>query len=286
MEIIGFTAGIISLAGLFSTCIDAFAFLQAGQSLERDLKIVLVKLDIEKARLLSWGNAVGIARGVNDGRSSIFNNQVTEEIIRSILENIKHVLTDSQRLREKYALGEMSESPVAITATQRIDFVSRTSLYIFRGSYNRLCNRIAQNLPRVSPARRVTWAIRDRERFSDLVKDLRELVDGLVGLAPGPTQTDRIIEDDIASLRIDNLRLVEEATRNEEAYRGLSDTVSEAIQATELGTTVDHRDLEEWLADQIDPEATQARPSSPTLSWRMQVLREGKLNCHHWLLSC
>lgn len=255
-EFIGLTTGIVSLAGLFSTCIDAFAYVKAGQSLERNLEVVLVKLDIEKARLVSWGNTVGIVRGVSDGRSKIFDNPITEDTIRSILENIKLLLTDSRKLQDKYALQEIPESAQDII-TRRFDFVSRTSLSIFRGSYNRFCNRTAQNNDRVSVARRVTWAIRDHERFTCLVTDLRILVDGLVNLTP-PTlwsAAERILEDDVASLRLANLRLVEEALQDEDRYQALSDAVSEAIQATELGT-IDH-----WL-DEMNPLEAEQVPAN------------------------
>jgi hypothetical protein len=39
-----------------------FGYFKAVQSLTEDLNILLVKLDIEKTRLLIWGNAVGILK--------------------------------------------------------------------------------------------------------------------------------------------------------------------------------------------------------------------------------
>jgi hypothetical protein len=37
-----------------------FGYFKAAQRLAEDLNILLVKLDIEKTRLLNWGNAAGI----------------------------------------------------------------------------------------------------------------------------------------------------------------------------------------------------------------------------------
>lgn len=59
----------VVLAGLFSTCIDCFDLFEAAHALEEDSKILLVKLDLEKTRLLIWGNAVGIVDDA-DGSSS------------------------------------------------------------------------------------------------------------------------------------------------------------------------------------------------------------------------
>jgi len=39
-----------------------FGYFKAAQRLAEDLNILLVKLDIEKTRLLIWGNAVGITK--------------------------------------------------------------------------------------------------------------------------------------------------------------------------------------------------------------------------------
>jgi hypothetical protein len=82
-------------------------------------------LYIEKARLLSWGNAVGIARAANDGRNVILESKATELTIRSILENIRLLLTDSEKLRARYALLEVT-CPQQSRA--RFDLVSKTSL--------------------------------------------------------------------------------------------------------------------------------------------------------------
>lgn len=49
----------IGIASLFSTCVKCFDYFKAAQSLAENLKILLVKLDTEKTRLLIWGNAVG-----------------------------------------------------------------------------------------------------------------------------------------------------------------------------------------------------------------------------------
>jgi len=246
-EIAGLSAGIISLASLFSNCVDAFAYVKAGQSLERDFEILLVKLDVEKTRLFSWGNVVGIARALNNGRHAILDDPATEATIRSVLESIRLLLTDSERLQRKYAVEELSE-PAAQIATdiRQQNLISGTSLSIFRRSYKRLCNR-ARHQPQIGITKRVSWAIRDREKFNKLIGDLRGFVDGLVDLAPIAIQSavERAIEDDVSSLRVEDLNLVEEALSSQGRYQALSDAVSDAIQAKIEGGTID-----QWLNNQ------------------------------------
>ncbi|GAB1319686.1 hypothetical protein MFIFM68171_09896 [Madurella fahalii] len=268
-DIVGLSVGIISLAGLFSNCVDAFAYVKAGQSLERNLAILLVKLDVEKARLVSWGNAVGIARALNNGRDAILNDPAIEATIRSVLESIRLLLTDSKRLQDKYAVEELYE-PAQITDVLQLDLISSTSLSIFRRSYNRLCNR-AKHQPQIGITKRVSWAIRDREKFDELIRDLREFVDGLVDLAPIAIQSavESRMEDDVSSLRISDLNLVEEALSSQERYQTLSDAVSEAIQAKEEGGTID-----QWLNNQ-NGQATQPESRlDPTPATPRNIPRE------------
>jgi hypothetical protein len=228
----------------------AFSYLKAAQSLERDLEILLVKLDIQKARLLSWGNSVGIVRALDDGRSAILEDEPVLQVIKRSLGSIHVLLTDSQQLRDRYDMGEVPESS-NITTLRYMELVSPTSMTIFRRSYTRLCNRIITNKSRVPSSNRVIWAIQDQEKFGSLVDDLRDLVDGLVTLLPPVVQSvgNRIIEDDIASLKMSNLRLFVEACHGEEVYQAWSGVASEAVYASEHGTG-DHRIVEEWMEDQ------------------------------------
>ncbi|KLU82131.1 hypothetical protein MAPG_01208 [Magnaporthiopsis poae ATCC 64411] len=253
--------GAIPLAALFTTCIDGFAYIRAGQNLERDLQIILVKLDIEKARLLSWGNAVGIVRGIHDGRHSALNDQSTEARVRSILESVRVLLTDSQTLEKKYALQEIPEpsQTVATGGTQRFDVVSRAST--FWRSYNRFRSRFgtAQDRARVGIAKRTTWAVHDRERFREFVADLHELIDGLEDVAPDAfAAAERVVEDDVGSLRLSSLRLVGDALGGDVRYQALADVISEATQATEDGRTG------QWLDDQSDSEVAQPEAAQET----------------------
>jgi hypothetical protein len=253
MEVAGLTLGVVSLAGLFNTCIEAFSYLKAAQALERDLEILLVKLDIQKARLLSWGNSVGIVRALDDGRSAILEDEVTVQVIKRTLESIHVLLTNSQQLRDRYDMHEVPPESSNITTLRYMELVSPTSMTIFRRSYTRLRNRIITNNSRVPASNRVIWAIQDREKFGSLVDDLRDLVDGLVTLLTPVVQSvgNRIIEDDIASLKISNLRLFVDACQGEgeEVYQAWSGVASEAVYASEHGTG-DHRIVEEWMEDQ------------------------------------
>jgi hypothetical protein len=58
MEAVGLAISIISLAGTFKDCIDLFSMIATAKSMEKDFKILGVKLDIEKTLLLQWAEHV------------------------------------------------------------------------------------------------------------------------------------------------------------------------------------------------------------------------------------
>src|ERR1700722_18996133 len=60
MEPVSFTVGIVGLAGLFSTCVDCFEYVQLGREFAKDYQTSELKLDILKTRMIRWGASVGV----------------------------------------------------------------------------------------------------------------------------------------------------------------------------------------------------------------------------------
>ena len=107
MEPIGLAFGAVGLATLFSTCIDCFAFVEYGRAYGRDYEILLTKFDIEKTRLLQWGDGVGLLSMSKDKQNghSLLDNKVTGLMIERVLQCIAVLLTDADQLRSKYGTG-------------------------------------------------------------------------------------------------------------------------------------------------------------------------------------
>ena len=131
--IIGLTASAITLASLFSTCIDCFDYFKTAQTFKKDSEILLVKLDIEKTRLLIWGNNIGIL----EARSSPhpLNDPVTSTVVEKGLESVKSLLTDTHALQARYGLQTATEAEARVHENRRL--VSSNSMSAFKASYNR-----------------------------------------------------------------------------------------------------------------------------------------------------
>ncbi|KAH7304680.1 prion-inhibition and propagation-domain-containing protein [Stachybotrys elegans] len=251
-------AFIIGVASVFTSCVDAFAYFKAAQRADTDIEKLLLKLDIEKTRLLVWGNESGIF-SVNQQHSNL-RNESTVTLLGRILTQIEELLTDAERLRF-YGL-RVPETPLG----EAIDYVSSNSLAIFRASMSRFWTRNASRLSttvRRSAIARTRWAIYEREKFQGLVNDVKEFVDRVYELVPVDRETqDMIIVADIeAILDISRLRIVEAAT--EDSYRVYSQAASSVITSAEA-ETVDRRTVEERLRD---TELTQPNPTTQAQAW-------------------
>jgi len=243
LEIPGFLIGV---AGLFSSCVDAFAYFKLAQRAGKEIEVGLLKLDIEKTRLLIWADNVGMF-SVNPPNLRLLDEHVAE-LVERILSQIKSLLTDSEKLRTLYGVRTQdSDNP----RTKAVDYVSSKSLAAFRTSASRFWTR---NISKVGATTQdsklsgIRWAIYEREKFQALINDLSQLVDSLYELVHVAREVqDRVIIEDIESiLDISQLNIIEEAT--EGSYRAYSEAAASIKALTEAGT-VDRRNLGEYLRD-------------------------------------
>ncbi|KAK8036218.1 hypothetical protein PG993_008832 [Apiospora rasikravindrae] len=59
-DIFGTVAGALSVAALFTDCVDCFEYVQLGRHFGQDFERCRLKLDIAQTRLSRWGEAVAI----------------------------------------------------------------------------------------------------------------------------------------------------------------------------------------------------------------------------------
>ena len=77
--------------------------------MEKDCNILLIKLDIEKTRLLIWGSSVGMLDALTELRNSSLESAVSVELLHRCLENIHSLLTDMNQLTRDYGVVQQSD---------------------------------------------------------------------------------------------------------------------------------------------------------------------------------
>jgi hypothetical protein len=167
----GFTFGVVALASLFSTCVECFDYFKA---------VVVLKAEHD-------GRAVGLSDGP------------TTELVSRCLEQIKSLLSDTDKLQSAYGLRASTE--VGVNAAKSSNIVSGNSMNIFTTSYRRFGARFANSKTRSGLLTRTKWAIHDKPKFEGLVVHVRDFIDGLnwILLVKRELQ-DQIVRDDIASI--------------------------------------------------------------------------------------
>jgi hypothetical protein len=237
----------IGIAPLFSTCIECFDYFKAGQEIEEDLEIILTKLDIEKTRLLMWGNGVGVLTDLPGDRAVGLSDEVKAKSIKGCLKCINTLLSGAENLRKEYGLQNLQ--PADTKRGQTVDFVSKNSMRIFQTSKLRFWVKHKAKPEEFGILSKTKWAIHSKEKFEGLIIHLREFIDGLYQVVPvGRESQDRLIEGDIASiLDINKLRIVKSAC-DEASYRTWSDMASVVIEQSVSGT-IDRRNFEERMQD-------------------------------------
>lgn len=248
MEAIGVAASAVTLAALFSNCIDCFHYFKAAQNCSAEAKTLLVKLDCEKARLLVWGNTVGILRP--DYKERYPQLRDSESLIGRCIEQIISLLTDAQRLQIEYG----SRQTAQLENQHYMAVVSVNSMNMFKTTKGRFFARAGKLNEAPNLLSRIKWAIRDGAKFRILLSHLKEFVDNIIELVPVALDViNSTVEGDITTIiDISTLRLAESGC--EESYPSWSARASEVIRESEIGT-LDRRNLEEILRDADEPGA-------------------------------
>ena len=247
----------IGIAALFKSCIECFEYFKAAPTLRKDFDLLLLKLDLEKERLLVWGETVGI--GTQDCKEElVFNgDNKRQELAQRCLNAIKTLLDDAESLRSLYGVQLIT------TPTRTVCPPSISS-----NAFKRFRVRSARSSNEVGVLKKTRWAIHHAASFEKLVGHLRDLIDGLMRDAPGtPGSHEQKVQDDIASMADDiaSLRLLSEAC--EDIYPNWSNTAKSAIDASEMGTIDGGLEIDRIERYQADNDSTSAGTHRRTSSF-------------------
>lgn len=238
-------------AGLFTTCIDCWELFDNARLSDKQYELLAIKLEVEKTRLLIWGDAQGI---LEERPSEAFIRRSSiHSVVHRILKCINTVFEDSNALVERYGVVRVDGPAIEAVAEHKLVTLSSRQMNRFRSVKKRL--RITKREePAISLVKGARWAVKDRQRFSDLVDDLRQYIDGLKAItetSQGPQEGRRMIYEEIQTLPdTADVELLIKATTD--THKDWHDCATEVLEMSVLGD--DHRaEIVGWLA-RADPE--------------------------------
>ena len=273
MEPISLSISAVALATLFRTCLESFEYFQTAKSFSNDFELLILKLDCQKEKLLTWGEIVGITKTIPEGRDPELDSPKSELITRC-LTSIASLLSDTEKLQKEYGVEATTAS---FRAENYPDYLTSNRMNQFRKSYLRLApSSSRQSQPNI--LLKTKWAIHHKTKFETLIYHIKELVINLHDILPVPARSqEKLVHKDIASLSVSRLRQVQKAC--EGVYQTWSDVASAIVMASETGT-IDRRSVGEWLQDTNDTENEIAETAaSPDALNKSYVSQKGIVQC-------
>ena len=186
---------IVNLAQLFSTCTECFGLIHPSKDWERAQLLVLCQLGIQQARLLAWGDNVGICETgpLRDARLDDPEKRAKiEEALQSIIDRPVHVHRVTQF--EKYGL-----KPPKKLSMHYQPALDTTRLEVFREKFEML-NHERWEVRRGMSITANHWVVHDVERFKSFITLVRDKIDSLIHMMGNEENVDRAVKHDIRAL--------------------------------------------------------------------------------------
>lgn len=187
---------VLPLAQLFSTCVECFGLIHPSKNSDRPQELLLCKLGIEQARLLAWGDNVGITESQAANRNpSLDNPEVrtkVEAALHNIIERPAHVHRVTQF--EKYGL----KPPKRFTVSYQ-PALDSARLEVFREKFEALNNE-RWEVRRGMSVTAHHWMLSEIDKFPVFIDLVRHNVNELINLFGNTTAIDRAVKSDIKAL--------------------------------------------------------------------------------------
>jgi hypothetical protein len=237
-EVLGAVASGITLAALFKTCLDTFDIFQAAKNSDVDLRKLLVRLNIEKCRLYTWGEAMGLTAVAASEQKLSLESALFQSLVRDALEIIIQLLQDSEKIKSRYGCVELKS-----LTSQHQESLETDAIVDLAASFSEfsICNE--SKLPftsyKMKLASRTRWAIRDKKSFTVLIEEVKNLVDGLRDITKPiftVARQEGMIKYAIQQIRnLDTLEILSEVCQ--EDHPDISDAASVKMDVLTIATS-------------------------------------------------
>lgn len=169
----------LTLATLFSTCVECFGLIHGDKAWTRAEHLELTKLGIQQGRLLAWGDVVGICE-LGDLRDARLEQEEIRRMVELSLQAIIDRPAHTDRVTQFEQFGLKPPKKFGSGFEPALDF---NRLEAFREKLYLLREKIKSGEPRRGKSATIVhWQIVDTSKFAGFLKLIRENVDALVDL--------------------------------------------------------------------------------------------------------
>ena len=176
-EAAGLAIGAVSLAGLFTTCVDCLDYIDIARNHGRDYELSMTKLILLKAKLNAWGRSLQVT---DEGQENIILRdhwREEREYIGKCLVGIKTMFEEADKMESKYGLRPF------LTDSDTVSLSREQASHAFIQIETIFKSKSMRRQKGVSMLQKTRWAIRDKKKFDLMIAELAFLIDGLTDLS-------------------------------------------------------------------------------------------------------
>lgn len=218
-------AGAITLASLFSSCVEAFGLIHPSHKWDKEEQLLLTRLGLQQARLLIWGSVLGVAsppasvtdRAIPKNPSSVYPDlneptffdprdpRLDDTQIRTVIEQTLSAIVDrSSASTRDEMMATYGLKPPKRFSTLTEPALDLNRLEAWREKYE-LLREVAETYAQINTKRSnsivyTPWMIADVTKFGHFIKLTQEKVDLLIDSMDIKEKVDRAMRMDIRVL--------------------------------------------------------------------------------------
>ncbi|KAF2278700.1 uncharacterized protein EI97DRAFT_484287 [Westerdykella ornata] len=209
---------VLSVVALWKTCVEVFETVEPGRNYAMDYELLRVKLEVERIRLHSWGHAIGLGNGGNEASPQPDPRLQKDDVVNTVMRN-------TGRLQNIYGLQPSTAETQNIFTT--VHGQEQPTLgAVFKNAYESLRRSARERQKGARITTKARWAIKDKQKFKELVAEIKGFNDNLESLFPESRDkiAEAMMEDVEKSENIVKLQLLQDVTA--EVHGDISDCAS------------------------------------------------------------
>ncbi|OKO98068.1 hypothetical protein PENSUB_9648 [Penicillium subrubescens] len=183
MEIASTAIGVVGLAALFTTCIETLETLSAAARYGVNREILQTKIEVERLRLMVWGESAGLTDIDPDRPEDETANDlgILDESLRgaALRPAVAGLLACFSRYFQD--VEQLQKAPTR-----------QMLLSIFEKTYTRFQQRTFKVQQKTSALKKARWAVTDERKFRGLIAELKAINDSLDSLLPAIRDKTRV----------------------------------------------------------------------------------------------
>lgn len=211
-----------SATALFQFCIQAFNFVQDIRHHDAELRKLSIRLSIEKCRLYTWGESVGLTQIYTTQEPIALEQCKFINTVKETLGLILELLDCSERTRNKYGCRKVRypNSNVAIDEQDN-------SLIEISQSFDDFQIRAGTPELGVKLLKKTYWAIYDKKKFKSMISEAKELIDGIQDITEDIANVDS--REKTVAYRLQHMKSISSLEEVADVCKNDYPTISDAL---------------------------------------------------------